>query len=80
MNQLAYGTVVLYSGSTSRNNTKRRDELRMLYTGLALSAVLGSLGQAAALEPRLNNGLGRTPALGWNSWVSHAGAVPIVDD
>jgi hypothetical protein len=21
------------------------------------------------LEPRLDNGLGKTPALGWNSWV-----------
>jgi hypothetical protein len=37
--------------------------------------LVGSLGHLASATPywnekRLNNGLGKTPALGWNSWVS----------
>jgi alpha-galactosidase len=41
--------------------------------------MIAALGLAAAttdlehdrLERRINNGLGKTPALGWNSWVSY---------
>jgi len=41
--------------------------------------IIAAFGLAAAttdlehdrLERRINNGLGKTPALGWNSWVSY---------
>jgi hypothetical protein len=37
---------------------------------LALAAADLALSlQLEHLEPRLNNSVGRTPALGWNSWV-----------
>lgn len=35
---------------------------------LALPA-LGLAAPGAELDKRLENGLGRTPAMGWNSWV-----------
>lgn len=42
----------------------------MYFNYLLLLAALGRLSQAEQMEKRLNNGLGKTPALGWNSYVS----------
>lgn len=33
-------------------------------------AIAAPAGQEAPLDKRLENGLGRTPALGYNNWVS----------
>ncbi|ORY11691.1 alpha-galactosidase [Clohesyomyces aquaticus] len=39
-----------------------------LFTCILTSAVLGQVGSAKPLAKRLDNGLGKTPALGWNTW------------
>ncbi|KAH7311920.1 alpha-galactosidase [Rhexocercosporidium sp. MPI-PUGE-AT-0058] len=42
-----------------------------MHSNLFLAATVGYLSttvQSHAIETRINNGLGRTPALGWNSW------------
>ncbi|KAL2063644.1 hypothetical protein VTL71DRAFT_5449 [Oculimacula yallundae] len=42
-----------------------------MYPNLHLAVQVGILAafvQSQDLEPRIDNGLGRTPALGWNSW------------
>lgn len=37
---------------------------------VATDAVYGlAFEKSHGLKPRLDNGLGKTPALGWNSWV-----------
>ena len=37
---------------------------------LAASGLATAMPAEHQLERRINNGLGKTPALGWNSWVS----------
>jgi len=42
----------------------------MHLTRLVLWAGAGYFAAGEPVHRRLNNGLGKTPALGWNSWVS----------
>jgi hypothetical protein len=43
--------------------------MRSEYLVLAAASVAQGLPQAEELNKRLMNGLGKTPVLGWNSWV-----------
>jgi len=45
----------------------------------ALLGCLSSLAEGMALEPRINNGVGRTPAMGWNNYVGQSGSVAARD-
>jgi hypothetical protein len=44
-------------------------KLKMQLTVTLLLAVAVPLANSAAVYERLNNAIGRTPAMGWNSWV-----------
>lgn len=55
--------------SRSRVNFKAHGNM---HSKLSLSLALGYLSahaQSRELETRIDNGIGRTPAMGWNSWV-----------
>jgi hypothetical protein len=43
-----------------------------MYTTLLLALPALGMAMPSGAEKRLENGLGRTPALGWNSWVSNS--------
>jgi len=39
--------------------------------------VLLPVASAASLEPRIDNGLGKTPAMGWSGWVCGPGVASV---
>jgi hypothetical protein len=56
-----------------------RSQHLLVHSGLAATVISSPVADGISnLEPRLNNGLGRTPALGWNSWVCYLGQLPYV--
>lgn len=38
---------------------------------VSIAVLAAATTASASVVPRLDNGLGKTPVLGWNSWVSH---------
>lgn len=64
-------TALMSSSKVSRLYASSVNEFVGLSDNMRLASLaLVALAGAEQLERRLDNGLGKTPALGWNSWVS----------